>query len=76
MNTALARHLPKLLAYCCAACGGIGPDSWKWQVQLDEKTFKSGEAPSRAAAKNSVVWVIDKALKKKVKLKPSPDELA
>jgi hypothetical protein len=41
---------------------------------LDEKTVKSGEAPSRAAAKNSVIWVIDKALAaKKVKLKPSPE---
>jgi hypothetical protein len=30
---------------------GIEPDSWKWTVQLDEKTVKSGEAPSREAAK-------------------------
>ena len=41
---------------------GIGPDSWKWTVQLDETTVKSGEASSRAAATNSVVWLIDKAL--------------
>jgi hypothetical protein len=41
---------------------GIGPDSWKWTVQLDETTVKSGEAGSRAAAMNSVVWLIDKAL--------------
>jgi hypothetical protein len=41
---------------------GIGPDSWKWTVHLDETTVKSGEAGSRAAAMNSVVWLIDKAL--------------
>jgi hypothetical protein len=39
-----------------------GPHSWKWSVRLDEKTVKSGEAPTRAAAKNSVVWLVDKAL--------------
>jgi hypothetical protein len=51
---------------------GIGPDSWKWKVHLDDKTVKSGEAPTRAAAMNAAVWVIDKALRpKKVKL-PSP----
>jgi hypothetical protein len=50
---------------------GIGPHSWKWTVQLDEKTVSSGEAPSREAAKNNVVWLVDKALApKKVKLKP------
>ena len=50
---------------------GIGPDLWKWQVRLDEKTVRSGEAKTRAAAKTSVVWVIDKALAtKKVKLTP------
>jgi len=32
---------------------------------LDEKTVKSGHATSRAAAMNSVVWLIDKALKAK-----------
>jgi hypothetical protein len=41
---------------------GIGPNSWKWTVQLDEKTVKSGEAPSRAAAKNNIVWLVDRAL--------------
>jgi len=50
---------------------GIGPHSWKWTVQLDEKTVSSGEAPSREAAKNNVVWLVDKALAPKmVKLKP------
>jgi hypothetical protein len=41
---------------------GIGPHSWKWVVELDEKTIKSGEAPSWEAAKNNVVWQVDKAL--------------
>jgi hypothetical protein len=50
---------------------GVGPNSWKWTVHLDEKTVKSGEAASRSAAKNSVVWLIDKALAPK-KLKPIP----
>jgi hypothetical protein len=50
---------------------GIGPDSWKWTVQLDEKTVESGEATSRAAARNSVVWLIDKALAPK-KVNPIP----
>jgi hypothetical protein len=53
---------------------GAGPHSWKWMVQLDEKTIKSGEAPSREAAKNNVVWQVDKALAtRKVKLQPSGD---
>jgi len=48
---------------------GVGPGSWKWTVQLDERAVKSGEAPTRAAAVNSVVWVIDKLLKvRKAKL--------
>jgi len=41
---------------------GSGPDSWKWTVRLDDKTVRSGEARSRAAAKNSAVWLIDRAL--------------
>ena len=53
---------------------GIGPNSWKWTIRLDEKTTKSGEAPSRAAAKNSVIWAIDKALKpKKTTIVPRSD---
>ncbi len=51
---------------------GIEPNSWKWNVRLDEKTALSGEAHTRAAAVNSVVWQIDKALAKKVKPPPSP----
>src|SRR5258708_4706638 len=34
---------------------GIGPNSWKWKVRLDEKTVKSGEAPSRDGARADVV---------------------
>jgi hypothetical protein len=41
---------------------GIEPYSWKWTVHLDEKTVKSGESPSRDAAKRSVVWLIDRFL--------------
>jgi hypothetical protein len=53
---------------------GIGPDSWKWTVRLDEKTVKSGEATSRSTAKTWVVCLIDKALApKKVKLVPPAD---
>jgi hypothetical protein len=48
---------------------GIEPNSWRWTVQLDEKTVKSGHAASRAAAMNGVVWLIDRALKPK-KVKP------
>jgi hypothetical protein len=55
---------------------GIGPDSWRWTVYLDEKTIKSGQATSRAAAMTSVVWLIDNALKpKKVTLEPPFGEL-
>jgi hypothetical protein len=53
---------------------GVGPDCWKWTVQLDERTVKSGEASTRASAITSAVWVIDKALApKKPKLKPSAE---
>ncbi len=50
---------------------GIGPDSWKWTVHLDEKTVESGEATSRAAARNSVVWLIDKGARAQ-KGEPNP----
>jgi len=53
---------------------GIAPNLWKWTVRLDEKTVKSGQANSRDAAKNSVVWLIDKTLaSKKMKLTPPAD---
>jgi hypothetical protein len=50
---------------------GIVPQSWKWTVYLDEKNVKSGEAKSRDAARNSVVWHINKALASK-KARPVP----
>jgi len=50
---------------------GIGPDSWKWTVRLNEKTVKSGEATSRSAAMHSIAWLVDKALAPK-KVKPMP----
>ena len=51
---------------------GIGPDSWKWKVHLDEKTVKSGTTKTKDFAQTYVIWVIDKALKK-VKPKPPSD---
>jgi hypothetical protein len=44
---------------------GIEPDSWKWTVDLDEHTTKSGEAKTRAMAITDVVLFIDKALNKR-----------
>lgn len=41
---------------------GIEPNSWIWTVELEEGTFKSGEAKTRAMAINAVVLFIDKAL--------------
>jgi hypothetical protein len=50
---------------------GIGPESWKWKVHLNEKTAKSGDAPTRTAAMANIVRAVDKALApKKVKLTP------
>jgi hypothetical protein len=48
---------------------GTGPNSFKWQVRLDETTVKSGGAATRSSARISVVWLIDKALAPK-KMKP------
>jgi hypothetical protein len=53
---------------------GVGPDSWKWTVRLNEKTVKSGEATSRSAAMNSIVWLVDKALGPKKKPMPLADD--
>ena len=41
---------------------GGGADSWKWTVQLDARTFKSGQATTRASAITNAVWAIDEAL--------------
>jgi hypothetical protein len=50
---------------------GLGRDSWKWTVHLDEKTVKSGQATTESAAMTSVVWLIDKALAPN-RVKPIP----
>jgi hypothetical protein len=53
---------------------GIGPESWKWAVYLDEKIVKSGEAKTRASAQTNAIWAIDKALApKRIKLRSRPD---
>jgi hypothetical protein len=52
---------------------GIGPDSWKWSVHLDEKSVKSGESKTRASAKTNAVWLIDKVSPKKAKMIPPAD---
>jgi hypothetical protein len=53
---------------------GIGADSWKWTVYLDDRTIKSGAAKTQASAATNAIWAIDKALApKKVKLKPATE---
>ena len=54
-----------LMEYCgkhYTIVQGIGPQSRKWKVHLDENTIRSGEATTRAAAKTSVIWEVDRAL--------------
>jgi hypothetical protein len=41
---------------------GIQPGSWKWTVELHERGVKSGDSPTREAARVRVVWMIDQAL--------------
>jgi len=50
---------------------GIGPNSWKWKVHLDDKTVKSGEAATRESARTTVVWLIDRAIARE-RRKPGP----
>ena len=38
---------------------GVEPDSWKWTVDLDEQTSKSGEAKTRGLAVSAVVLLVD-----------------
>ena len=50
----------------------MGPDCWKWTVQLDKGKDQSGEANTRASAITSAIWVIDKVLaSQKANPKPS-----
>src|SRR3954462_10295312 len=51
---------------------GIRPGSWKWTVELHERGVKSGESPTREAAKVRVVWIIDQALAYKKRIRVSP----
>ena len=53
---------------------GVEPGSWKWRVELDKGNAKSGDSPTRAAAMNSVVWVIDKTLAPKKAKLVGPDK--
>jgi hypothetical protein len=57
---------------------GIRHDSWRWTVQIDERTIKSGLARTRESARTTAILEIDKALKpKKVKVKsPSSDDVS
>jgi hypothetical protein len=43
---------------------GIEPDSWKWTVDLDEQTAKSGEAKTRGLAVSAVVLLVDRVTRK------------
>jgi hypothetical protein len=43
---------------------GIEPDSWKWTVELDEQTSKSGEAKTRGLAISAVVLLVDRLTRK------------
>lgn len=44
---------------------GIESNSWKWTVDLDERTSKSGEAKTRGLAVSAVVLLVDKLLARK-----------
>ena len=43
---------------------GDEPDSWRWAVTLDDRTTKTGEAKSRAAAITRIVLLVDQAIMK------------
>jgi hypothetical protein len=51
---------------------GIRPGSWKWTVELHDKSVKSGEAPTREAAKVRVIWIIDHAIAQKKRKPDTP----
>jgi hypothetical protein len=44
---------------------GIEPDSWKWTVDLDEQSSRSGEAKTRGLAISAVVLLVDRLLMRK-----------
>ena len=43
---------------------GIEPDSWKWTVDPDEQSSKSGEAKTRGLAISAVVLLVDRLTRK------------
>jgi hypothetical protein len=49
----------------CNVVQGIEPGSWKWTVDLDERTSKSGEAKTRGLAISAMVLLVDKLLARK-----------
>jgi hypothetical protein len=51
---------------------GVGPNSWKWTVHLDDNTSRSGIASTRESARTNAIWTIDKALAAK-RPKPKPE---
>jgi hypothetical protein len=48
----------------CVVVPGIEPDSWKWTVDLDEQTSRSGEAKTRGLAVSAVVLLVDRLTRK------------
>jgi hypothetical protein len=52
---------------------GIEPNSWKWSVDLDPGTVKSGSAKSRLAAVQAVQRVVDQAQAPKKRRVTEPD---
>jgi hypothetical protein len=44
---------------------GIESDNWKWTVELDETSSRSGEARTRGMAAAAVVLLVDKLLTRK-----------
>jgi hypothetical protein len=44
---------------------GIEPGSWKWTVEFDERTSKSGETKTRGLAVSAVVLLVDRLLARK-----------
>lgn len=41
----------------------VGPDAWKWTVELNELSEQSGVAKSRDSALTSVVLMIDRMIR-------------
>jgi hypothetical protein len=52
---------------------GIEPNSWKWSVDVDERTVKTGAAKSRLAAVKAVERVVDRSQMPKKRRLAKPD---